>query len=64
MTERRAESHMRSLIKICFFTIIGIVVFGVCIEYFGGAIEAAIEILLYLLCLGFLAAGFIFGALV
>ncbi len=55
---------MRSLIKTCIFTIIGIVVFGVCIEYFGGAVEVVIEMLLYLLCLGFLAAGFIFGALV
>lgn len=55
---------MRSLIKTCIFTIIGIVVFGVCIECFGGAIEVVIEMLLYLLCLGFLAAGFIFGALV
>ena len=64
MTERRTESHMRSLIKTCIFTIIGIVVFGACIEYFGGAIEVVIEMLLYLLCLGFLAAGFIFGALV
>ena len=64
MTERRAESHMRSLIKTCIFTIIGIVVFGVCIEYFGGAVEVVIEMLLYILCLGFLAAGFIFGALV
>ena len=64
MTERRTESHMRSLIKTCIFTIIGIVVFGVCIEYFGGAVEVVIEMLLYLLCLGFLAAGFIFGALV
>ena len=53
---------MRSILKALIIVIVGTVAFCLCLVYFGGIIELVIEILLYLLCVAGLAAGFIFGA--
>ena len=49
---------MRSVLKTLIIAIAVMIGIGLGIECFGGIIEVGIEILLFLLCIFFLAAGF------
>ena len=54
---------MRSVLKTLIIAIAVMIGIALGIEYLGGIIEVCIEILLFLLCIFFLAAGFILGPL-
>ena len=54
---------MRSVLKTLIIAIAVMIGIALGIEYLGGIIEVGIEILLFLLCISFLAAGFILGPL-
>ena len=56
-------ANLLSILKILVIYVIGTFVLGFCMVYFSGVIEVAVEILLYLLCVAFLAVGFIVGGL-
>ena len=60
--EKGVVVNMRSVLKALIIVTVGTVAFCLCLVYFGGIIEQAIEILLYLLCVAGLAAAFILGA--
>ena len=56
-------ANLLSILKVLVIYVIGTFVLGFCMVYFSGVIEVAVEILLYLLCVAFLAVGFIVGGL-
>lgn len=56
-------ANLLSILKVLMIFVIGTFAFGFCMVYFAGVIEVVVEILLYLLCIAFLAVGFIVGGL-
>lgn len=56
-------ANLLSILKVLMIFVIGTFALGFCMVYFAGVIEVVVEILLYLLCIAFLAVGFIVGGL-
>ena len=56
-------SNLLSILIVLVIFVIGTFVLGFCMVNFAGALEIIVEILLYLLCVVFLAVGFIVGGL-